>query len=261
MISRAIRSVDFHEGHQMQFDGKRALVTGGARGIGAAIATRLAADGARVAIADLDIDKGNETARAIGANAIAVKLDVTSPESWQAAKAEVDKTFGGLDILVNNAGIAGRAAPTWELSFDEWKQVIDIDLTGVFLGCQTFISGMIDQGYGRVINIASIAGKEGNPNMVPYSAAKSGVIGLTKALGKEVATKGVLVNAITPAVIATEILSQLTDEQVKYMTNRIPMSRVGQPEEVAALAAFLASDDLSFSTGAVFDLSGGRATY
>jgi 3-oxoacyl-[acyl-carrier protein] reductase len=245
----------------MQFDGKRALVTGGARGIGAAIATRLGTDGAKVVIADLDIEKGQETAKAIGPNAIAVKLDVTSPESWQAAKAEVDNAFGGLDILVNNAGIAGRAAPTWELSFEEWKQVIDIDLTGVFLGCQTFISGMIDQGYGRIVNIASIAGKEGNPNAVPYSAAKSGVIGLTKAVAKEVATKGILVNAITPAVIATEILSQLTDEHIKYMTSRIPMGRVGQPEEVAALAAFLSSDELTFSTGAVFDLSGGRATY
>lgn len=245
----------------MQFDGKRALVTGGARGIGAAIATRLGNDGARVVVADLDIEKGNETAATIGNGAIAVKLDVTSPESWQAAKAEVEKAFGGLDILVNNAGIAGRAAPTWELSFEEWKQVIDIDLTGVFLGCQTFVSGMIDQNYGRIVNIASIAGKEGNPNMVPYSAAKSGVIGLTKALAKEVATKGILVNAITPAVIATEILLQLTDDQVNYMTSRIPMSRVGQPEEVAALTAFLASDDLSFSTGAIFDISGGRATY
>lgn len=245
----------------MRFDGKRALVTGGARGIGAAIATRLASEGARVAIADLDSAKAQETATAIGPNAIAIELDVTSPESWQAARASVQDAFGGLDILVNNAGIAGRSAPTWELSFDEWKQVIDIDLTGVFLGCQTFISGMIDQGYGRIVNISSIAGKEGNPNAVPYSAAKSGVIGLTKALAKEVATKGVLVNAITPAVIATEILSQLTQQHIDYMTSRIPMGRVGQPEEVAALAAFLSSDDLSFSTGAVFDLSGGRATY
>lgn len=245
----------------MRFDGKRALVTGGARGIGAAIATRLASEGARVAIADLDSAKAQETATAIGPNAIAIELDVTSPESWQAARDSVQKSFGGLDILVNNAGIAGRSAPTWELSFDEWKQVIDIDLTGVFLGCQTFISGMIDQGYGRIVNISSIAGKEGNPNAVPYSAAKSGVIGLTKALAKEVATKGVLVNAITPAVIATEILSQLTQQHIDYMTSRIPMGRVGQPEEVAALAAFLSSDDLSFSTGAVFDLSGGRATY
>jgi 3-oxoacyl-[acyl-carrier protein] reductase len=245
----------------MQFDGKRALVTGGARGIGAAIATRLGTDGAKVVIADLDIEKGQETAKAIGPNAIAVKLDVTSPESWQAAKAEVDNAFGGLDILVNNAGIAGRAAPTWELSFEEWKQVIDIDLTGVFLGCQTFISGMIDQGYGRIVNIASIAGKEGNPNAVPYSAAKSGVIGLTKAVAKEVATKGILVNAITPAVIATEILSQLTDEHIKYMTSRIPMGRVGQHVEFSALAAFLSSDEVSIFTGAVFDLTGGRATY
>lgn len=245
----------------MQFEGKRALVTGGARGIGAAIAARLAAHGAHVAVADIDLEKAQETAGKIGPTAIAVKLDVTSLDSWQAAKKTVDDAFGGLDILVNNAGIAGRSAPTWELSFDEWKQVIDIDLTGVFLGCQTFISGMIDNGYGRIVNIASIAGKEGNPNAVPYSAAKSGVIGLTKALAKEVATKGVLVNAITPAVIATEILAQVSEEHIKYMTSKIPMGRVGQPEEVAALAAFLSSDDLSFSTGAVFDLSGGRATY
>jgi 3-oxoacyl-[acyl-carrier protein] reductase len=149
----------------------------------------------------------------------------------------------------------------WELDVDEWQQVIGIDLTGVFLGCRSVLPGMIDAGWGRIVNIASIAGKEGNPNAVPYSAAKSGVIGLTKAVAKEVATKSVLVNCITPAVIETEILKQVSQEHLNYMTSKIPMGRVGQPQEVAALAAFLCSDELTFSTGATFDLSGGRATY
>ncbi|CAN5574139.1 SDR family NAD(P)-dependent oxidoreductase [soil metagenome] len=245
----------------MRFDGKTALVTGGARGIGAAIATRLADEGARVAIADINLERATETAASIGHNAIAVSLDVVSPESWQSAIASVNEQWGGLDILVNNAGIAGRSAPTWELSVDEWREVIDIDLSGVFLGCQSVLPGMIERGYGRIVNISSIAGKEGNPNAVPYSAAKAGVIGLTKAIAKEVATKGVIVNAITPAVIATEILEQVSQQHIDYMTSRIPMGRVGQPEEVAALACFLASEEVTFSTGAVFDLSGGRATY
>jgi 3-oxoacyl-[acyl-carrier protein] reductase len=245
----------------MRFDGKRALVTGSAKGIGAAIATRLATEGALVAIADVNQERATETASGIGDNAVAVLLDVTSPESWESAVTSLNDGWGGLDILVNNAGIAGRSAPSWELSVDEWKEVIDIDLTGVYLGCRTVLPGMIERGYGRIVNISSIAGKEGNPNAAPYSAAKAGVIGLTKSIAKEVATKGVIVNAITPAVIATEILEQLTQQHIDYMTSRIPMGRVGQPEEVAALACFLASEDVSFSTGAVFDLSGGRATY
>ncbi|MCC6943991.1 MAG: SDR family oxidoreductase [Thermomicrobiales bacterium] len=245
----------------MGFEGKRALVTGSAKGIGAAIATRLAAEGANVAIADIDAGRAAETASAIGARALAVTLDVTSPASWEAALTSVTEAWGGLDILVNNAGIAGRSAPSWELAVEEWQQVIDIDLTGVYLGCRTVLPPMIERGYGRIVNIASIAGKEGNPNAAPYSAAKAGVIGLTKSIGKEVATKGVLVNAITPAVIATDILEQLTQQHIDYMTSRIPMGRVGQPEEVAALACFLSSDEVTFSTGAVFDLSGGRATY
>ena len=154
-----------------------------------------------------------------------------------------------------------HSAPTWELSVAEWQQVVDIDLTGVFLGCRAVLPSMLDHGYGRIVNIASIAGKEGNPNAAPYSAAKAGVIGLTKAIAKEVATKGVIINAITPAVIETEILKQVSQAHIDYMTSRIPMGRVGQPHEVAALAAFLCSEDVTFSTGAVFDLSGGRATY
>ncbi|MGC4191055.1 MAG: SDR family NAD(P)-dependent oxidoreductase [Thermomicrobiales bacterium] len=238
-----------------------ALVTGAARGIGRAIAARLAADGARVVIADIDEAQANATAAEIGDAAIGVRLDVTSKESWTAALATVDQHWEPLSILVNCAGIAGRAAPMWEYRVEEWRQVIDIDLNGVFLGCHSVVPGMIERGYGRIVNIASIAGKEGNPNAGAYSAAKAGVIGLTKSLAKELATKGIIVNAVTPAVIATEILQQLTDEHIAYMTSRIPMGRVGQPEEVAALVAFLCSDEVTFSTGAVFDISGGRATY
>ncbi|MGC4105685.1 MAG: SDR family NAD(P)-dependent oxidoreductase [Thermomicrobiales bacterium] len=242
-----------------------ALVTGAARGIGRAIAVRLASEGARVVIADIDEAQATATAAEIngdaGDAAMGVRLDVTSKESWTAVLEAVEQHWEPLSILVNCAGIAGRAAPMWEYSVEEWRQVIDIDLNGVFLGCHSAVPGMIERGYGRIVNIASIAGKEGNPNAGAYSAAKAGVIGLTKSLAKELATKGIIVNAVTPAVIATEILQQLTDEHIAYMTARIPMGRVGQPEEVAALVAFLCSDDVTFSTGSVFDISGGRATY
>ncbi len=238
-----------------------ALVTGAARGIGRAIAERLAFDGMTVYIADIDLDQATATAGEIGANAHAVKLDVTSPESWSSALETATGTHGSVSVLVNCAGIAGRSAPSWELSPEEWEQVIAIDLSGVFYGCRAALPAMIQAGYGRIVNIASIAGKEGNPNASPYSAAKSGVLGLTKSIAKEVATKGVLVNAVTPAVIETEILQQMTPQHVEYMVSRIPMGRVGQPEEVAALVSYLCSRQLTFSTGAVFDISGGRATY
>ena len=245
----------------MRFEGRAAIVTGSARGIGRAIADRLAGEGAHVLIADIDEEAATAAAAELGEMAAAFPLDVTSDDSWQAAVLAATNHFGAVDILVNNAGIAGRSAPTWELSVEEWRQVIDIDLTGVFLGCRAALPGMMERGYGRIVNIASIAGKEGNPNAAPYSAAKSGVIGLTKSIAKEVATKGVIINAITPAVIETEILKQVSQQHIDYMTSRIPMGRVGQPHEVAALAAFLCSDDVTFSTGAIFDLSGGRATY
>jgi 3-oxoacyl-[acyl-carrier protein] reductase len=238
-----------------------AIVTGAARGIGLAIARRLVSDGFSVALADIDEAAAVAAAGSLGDRATGIALDVTSPESWETAAGQVAERWGRLDILVNNAGIAGRSAPIWELDVREWHNVINIDLTGVYLGCRAVLPGMIERGYGRIVNVASIAGKEGNPNAVPYSAAKSGVIGLTKAVAKEVATKGVLVNAVTPAVIATEILKQVSAEHIAYMTSKIPMGRVGQPEEVAALVAFLCSDELTFSTGAVFDISGGRATY
>lgn len=243
------------------FDGKVAIVTGGARGIGLAIATRLAAGGARVALADVDGVAAHAAAGALDGVATGVALDVTNPDQWSQAIEDLNAHWGPVSILVNNAGIAGQNATTWEHTLEEWNKVLAIDLTGVFLGCRAAVPGMIDAGYGRIVNVASIAGKEGNPNAAPYSAAKAGVIGLTKSLAKEVATKGILVNAVTPAVIATEILQQLTQEHIDYMTSRIPMGRVGQPEEVAELVSFLASDRVSFSTGAVFDISGGRATY
>ncbi len=240
---------------------RAAIVTGGARGIGAAVARQLAADGYRVAVADIDEAAASSRAAEIGSAAIGVRLDVTDNDSWQQVVARVTSELGPVTALVNNAGIAGRSAPSWELAIEEWQQVLAIDLTGVFYGCRTVLPGMMESGYGRIVNIASIAGKEGNPNAAPYSAAKAGVIGLTKSLAKEVATKGVLVNAVTPAVIATPILEQLTQQHIDYMTSRIPMGRVGQPEEVANLVSFLCSDKVSFSTGAVFDISGGRATY
>jgi 3-oxoacyl-[acyl-carrier protein] reductase len=240
---------------------KTALVTGAARGIGLAIASRLAADGARVAVLDLDAEGAEAAARTVGGDAIALVADVTKAADVNAAVSRVVDAWGRLDILVNNAGITGRSFPIWELSDEDWRRVIDADLTSVFLCCRAATKVMLGQGSGRIINIASIAGKEGNPTLVPYSAAKAGVIGLTKALAKEVCTRGILVHAIAPAVIGTELLQQMEKSTVDLLVSKIPMGRVGRPEEVAALAAWLASDDCSFTTGAVHDLSGGRATY
>lgn len=238
-----------------------AIVTGAARGIGRAIAQRLHDDGMVVIIADIDNAAARSAASEIGERAQPHHLDVTSEDSWTALLADVSVCHGTVSVLVNCAGIAGRSAPSWELTPAEWRQVIDIDLTGVYLGCRAVLPSMLEAAYGRIVNIASIAGKEGNPNASPYSAAKAGVIGLTKSIAKEVATKGILVNAVTPAVIETDILKQVSPQHVEYMVSRIPMGRVGQPEEVAALVSFLCSREVSFSTGAVFDISGGRATY
>jgi 3-oxoacyl-[acyl-carrier protein] reductase len=240
---------------------KTALVTGAARGIGLAIASRLAADGARVALLDLDGAAADAAAKKVGGGAIALGADVTKASEVESAVSRVVQEWGRLDILVNNAGITGRSFPIWELTEEDWRRVIDADLTSVFLCCRAAVKVMLRQGSGRIINIASIAGKEGNPTLVPYSAAKAGVIGLTKALAKEVCTRGILVHAIAPAVIGTELLQQMEKSTVDLLVSKIPMGRVGRPEEVAALAAWLASDDCSFTTGAVHDLSGGRATY
>jgi 3-oxoacyl-[acyl-carrier protein] reductase len=241
--------------------GKTALVTGAARGIGLAIATRLAAGGLRVALLDQDRDAVQAAARGVGRDALALVADVTRAPEVDDAVARVEQTWGRLDVLVNNAGITGRSFPIWELTDEDWRRVIDVDLTSVFLCCRAAVKVMLRQGSGRIVNIASIAGKEGNPTLVPYSTAKAGVIGLTKALAKEVATRGILVNAVAPAVIGTELLKQMEPSTVDLLISKIPMGRVGTPEEVAALVAWLASDECSFSTGAVYDLSGGRATY
>jgi NAD(P)-dependent dehydrogenase (short-subunit alcohol dehydrogenase family) len=245
--------------------GQTAIVTGAARGIGEAIAHRLAAAGALVAAADLDLEGARRVAADLSARAerqaLAVYLDVTRFGSVTAAVEEVLGRTGRIDILVNNAGIAGRAAPLWEQTEEDWRTVLAINLTGVFHCCRAVIGPMRQRRYGRIVNVASIAGKEGNPNMTAYSASKAGVIGFTKALAKEVALEGICVNAVTPAVVRTPILEQLTEAQIQYMVSRIPMRRTGTPEEIAAVVHFLASPDCSFVTGQVYDASGGRATY
>ena len=248
-------------GERMRLEGRTALVTGAARGIGLAVAERLLGEGARVALVDIDTGALKAIAGRLGDRVTAVVADVTVTADVERAVRAVQDRWGRLDIVVNNAGITGRSYPIGELSDDDWNQVIACDLTSVFLVCRAAIRLMLPAGQGRIVNIASIAGKEGNPTLVPYSAAKAGVIGLTKALAKEVATRGIYVNAVAPAVIATELLQQMTKETVDMLIAKIPMGRVGQPAEVAALVAWLASDECSFSTGAVYDLSGGRATY
>ncbi len=246
--------------NKINLEGRKAVVTGGARGIGYAICQRLTASGAHCIIWDRDEKAAHEAARTLpGAEAILV--DVTSPESVEEANLATSAKVGGIDILVNNAGIAGCSKKLWECTPEEWQEVLQIDLFGVYLCCRALVPGMIASGYGRVVNIASIAGKEGNPNASHYSAAKAGVIGLTKSLAKECARDGVIVNCVTPAVIETDILKQISQEHIDYMLSRIPMGRFGLTEEAAALAAWLCSEDCSFSTGGVFDLSGGRATY
>lgn len=241
------------------------MVTGAASGIGAAIARRLAQAGAAVAIADLDPDaaekKASELAKLTGGTLFAATLDVTCRQSVEHAVEVVLSHGGNLEILVNNAGIAGRAAPLWEQTDEDWAKIIAINLTGVFFCSRAVIGPMRSKRYGRIVNIASIAGKEGNPRMTGYSATKAAVIGFTKSLAKEVATEGICVNAVSPAVVKTAILDQLTQEQVDYMTERIPMRRPGLPEEIAAVVHFLASPDASFVTGQCYDASGGRATY
>jgi NAD(P)-dependent dehydrogenase (short-subunit alcohol dehydrogenase family) len=247
--------------NRIDLAGRVAIVTGAAQGIGFASAQRLAASGAKVMIWDVDRTTMEKAAAAVGAGAQAVKVDVTNPEQVEAAREATIKAFGKVDILVCNAGIAGPNAKTWDYKVEDWRRVIDLDLTGVFLCCRALAPHMMANRYGRIVNIASIAGKEGNPNASAYSAAKAGVIGLTKSLGKELAESGVLVNCITPAAIRTAIFDQITQAHVDYMLSKIPMGRLGQVEEAAAMVAWLSSEDCSFSTGAVFDLSGGRATY
>lgn len=236
-----------------------AVVTGGAAGIGLAVVRRLAADGWRVAVLDRDRAGAEEAAAEVGG--IGLEVDVTDSGSVARAFAGVRERLGRIAALVCNAGIAGPAKPIQEQTDDDWASVLAIDLTGVFYCCRAAVPGMVEAGWGRIVNVASVAGKEGNPNMVAYSAAKAGVLGLTKSIGKELATTGVLVNAITPAVVRTRLLDSLTPAQIDYMTSRIPMRRTAEPEEIAAAVAWLVSEDASFTTAATLDLSGGRTTY
>ncbi|MDP6350727.1 MAG: SDR family NAD(P)-dependent oxidoreductase [Alphaproteobacteria bacterium] len=249
--------------NEIDLAARNAVVTGGARGIGYAIAERMLQSGARVALWDRDTGTLAEAAARLGnvGQVTTAAIDITDSDSVRTAAESTVAELGGIDILVNNAGVAGDNATVWETPVEEWRRVVEIDLTGTFICCREIAARMIAAGYGRIVNIASIAGKEGNPNAAHYSAAKAGVIGLTKSLGKELAETGVTCNCITPAVIETPILEQVTDAFKQYMVSRIPMARMGSPDEVAALVAWLASEDSSFSTGAVFDISGGRATY
>jgi 2-dehydro-3-deoxy-L-rhamnonate dehydrogenase (NAD+) len=233
------------------FTGRTALVTGGASGIGAATAARLRAGGAEVAVFDREPVEGY----------VSVTGDIASSADVNAAVAKAEEELGRIDVLVNSAGIPGDSLRTVDVSDEEWQRVFAINANGSFYMCRAVLPGMIERGYGRIVLVASIAGKEGNPMAAAYSASKAAVIAMTKAIGKDVAGSGVLVNCIAPAVIETPILAGLSQQHVDYMVERIPLGRMGAPEEVAALIAFLASEDLSFSTGATYDVSGGRAVY
>ncbi len=244
-----------------ELTGQTALVTGAATGIGEAIAQRFAEAGARVVVADIDFDAARAAAERLGHGAFGLAMDVTEAGQAAAAIEKVLATAGSLEILVNNAGVAGRTAPIWEQTDEDWHRVMAINIHGPFYLCRAALPQMRAKGYGRIVNIASIAGKEGNPNMAAYSASKAALIGLTKAIAKEVATEGICINAVAPAVIRTKILEQVSPTQVDYMVQKIPMKRTGSTEEVAAVVHFLASRDCSFVTGQCYDVSGGRATY
>jgi 3-oxoacyl-[acyl-carrier protein] reductase len=246
--------------NRIDLEGRTAIVTGAARGIGRAIAERFSASGARVAIWDVDGAAAAATSRAV-ANATYDIVDVTDPVGVARALEATEARLGTPDILINNAGVSGPNLPLADYPPEEWRRVVEIDLIGVFNCCRAVLPPMQRRDYGRIVNIASIAGKEGNPNASAYSAAKAGVIGLTKSLGKELAGTGIRVNCVTPAAARTDIFAQMTEAQIDYMLAKIPIGRFVLVEEIAALVAWLASEECSFSTGGVFDISGGRATY
>lgn len=244
--------------NQIDLEGRSAVVTGAAQGIGLSVARRLAGSGAKVSLWDIDPDV-QRVAEELGGD-----FQVVDQADWGSVERATEATvaaLGSIDILVNNAGIAGANAPTWEYPLEEWSKIMRINLDGPFHCCRAIVPHMRRGGYGRIVNVASIAGKEGNPNACAYSSAKAGVIALTKSLGKELATENIAVNAITPAVAKTRIFDQMKPEQINYMLAKVPRGRFLDIEEAAAMIAFLVSEDNSFTTGAVFDLSGGRATY
>ncbi|MBN9022986.1 MAG: SDR family oxidoreductase [Rhizobiales bacterium] len=245
------------------FAGRCAVVTGGAQGIGRAVVEKLLGGGGSVAIWDRDLAFAERTAAELASQGtvVAVGVDVGDPAAVDRAAAETVAALGKVDILVNSAGIAGPIAKTWEHSHEDWEKVLRINLTGPYLCCKALVPGMIERNYGRIANIASIAGKDGNPNASAYSASKAGVIGLTKSLGKELATYDIAVNAITPAAAKTAILDQVTQQHIDYMLSKIPRGRLVLVEEIANTIAFMVSEECSFTTGFTFDISGGRATY
>ena len=249
--------------NQIDLKGRVAVITGGAQGIGYAVAERMLASGASVVLWDIDAARLNDAGTALAklGTVSAAIVELSLQADVEAATDAAIKAHGRIDILVNNAGITGGNAPTWELDAAVWRRVIEVNLVGPFLTCRAVVPQMLKQGYGRIVNIASVAGKEGNPNASHYSASKAGLIALTKSLAKELATKGVLVNAVSPAAAKTAIFDSMTPEHIAFMLSKIPMARFLEVGEAAAMIAWLSSEECSFSTGAVFDLSGGRATY
>jgi len=249
--------------NQFDLKGRRAVVTGAAQGFGRAISERFLASGARVALWDVDAEETAKTARALETRGevFAATVDVASVAAVEAATNATREAFGGIDILIANAGIAGPNHKTWEYPPDEWRHVVDVDLVGVYYCCRAIVPLMLQQKYGRIVTISSVAGKEGNANASAYSAAKAGVIALTKSLGKELAGENIAVNCITPAAAKTRIFEQMSQAHLDWMLSKIPRGRFLEIDELASLAAWLASEENSFSTGAVFDISGGRSTY
>jgi len=247
--------------NQLDFKGRHAIVTGGATGLGFAIAQRLIESGGRVTLWDRDMDGAQRAAQQLGGGTQAVQVDVGEHSSVVAALARTRSRHARLDALINSAGITGPNTRVWDYPVDAWRQVIDVNLNGIFYCCREAVGWMRETGYGRIVNIASVAGKDGNPNASAYSASKAAVIGFTKSLGKELADTGIRVNCVTPAAVKTAIFDQMTPEHIQFMLSKIPMGRFGQPEEIASMVAWLCTEECSFSTGAVFDLSGGRSTY
>jgi 2-dehydro-3-deoxy-L-rhamnonate dehydrogenase (NAD+) len=247
--------------NQLNLNGRVAVITGGAQGIGLATAERFVASGAKVVLWDIDAALLTRAKTHLGASAATGVVELTDAAAVGAATQAALAALGRIDILVNNAGITGGNAPTWELAPDVWRRTIDVNLIAPYLTCHAIVPVMIKQGYGRIVNVASVAGKEGNPNASHYSASKAGLIALTKSLGKELATKNILVNAVAPAAARTAIFDQMTQQHIDFMLSKIPMGRFVEPKEIAAAITWLASEDCSFTTASVLDVSGGRATY